>query len=252
MNNVNVLYKNNKDYSVIELIDDSGFQARAIMYKTFFQSASYTGSKRFEMYSKYSNLYDVPSLFNPNIKTSLVLGGGGFSYPKYYINKYPEKTMDVVEIDPEMIKISYDYFYLDEVDENRLNVINEDAFSYIDKCDKKYDSIFVDLYCERDVIYNSITKDTTSKLKKILNDDGILSFNYMLVLGTEDKLRMYVDNLYDSFKYVKAYITDNCFSNEAGNIFIVASNKELSIKPNDIAIELDLDMFLGRKNIQNI
>ena len=67
-----------------------------------------------------------------------MLGGAGFSYPKYLISHYPAKTMDVVEIDEGMVELAFKYFYLDELfdeynlyENERLKIYVMDGRGYL-------------------------------------------------------------------------------------------------------------------------
>jgi spermidine synthase len=51
-----------------------------------------------------------------------MLGGGGISYPHYYLNKHKNKKMDIVEINPKCIEYAKKYFYLDEL----IEIIKKD------------------------------------------------------------------------------------------------------------------------------
>ena len=46
---------------------------------------------------------------NIDIKDTLMIGGAGYNYPKYFISHYQDKTMDVVEIDGEITNSNDDY-----------------------------------------------------------------------------------------------------------------------------------------------
>ena len=60
-----------------------------------YESATFTDeSKVNELVFDYTKFYDL--MFNANIEinNTLLIGGAGYSYPKYYISHYPNKTMD--------------------------------------------------------------------------------------------------------------------------------------------------------------
>lgn len=63
--------------------------------------------------SLYLSYYHLLRHFKPDFQKTLIIGGAGYSFPKSYLQKYPGKQMDVVEIDPQMTQIARDHFYLD-------------------------------------------------------------------------------------------------------------------------------------------
>ena len=52
-----------------------------------------------ELVSEYSKYYNLAEYFNPDFKKTLLFGGAGYSYPKYFLETYANATIDVVEID---------------------------------------------------------------------------------------------------------------------------------------------------------
>ena len=75
-----------------------------------------------------------------NIKKALIIGGAGFSFPKAYISRYGDKSIDVVENNPEMVDIARKYFFLDQLYEEfdleqtgRMNIILDDGLEYLKK-----------------------------------------------------------------------------------------------------------------------
>ena len=117
------------------------------------QSATYTApKKRFEMMFAYMFGFDDTVKNTQGCRDVLLMGGGGFSYPKYFLSAYPDKNMDVIELYGEMHELARKYFYLDEAvqkfdpEGKRLNVIYGDAYKYLKTCGKKYDVILNDTY----------------------------------------------------------------------------------------------------------
>lgn len=71
---------------------------------------------------------------NKNIRRTLLIGGGGFAYPKYYLHKYPERYIDAIEISQTVIDVAREYFGLRELEEragNHLKVIVGDGNAYL-------------------------------------------------------------------------------------------------------------------------
>ncbi|MBR6690241.1 MAG: hypothetical protein IKL65_02805 [Bacilli bacterium] len=113
---------------------------RALISCESIQSLIYMDKeKRQKLCFEYFNYFNIPIHLNPNGVDYLMLGGGGISYPHYYLNKYKDKNLDIVEIDRNNIDIAKRYFYLGELIENnyeRLNIIIDDAIKYISYTNK--------------------------------------------------------------------------------------------------------------------
>lgn len=78
----------------------------------------------------------------------LVLGGGGFSLPKYLIAHCPQLDITAVEIDPKIVAIAHERFFLDEVlaqsnadHGGRVHIITDDAWKVLQN--EKADSLAV-------------------------------------------------------------------------------------------------------------
>ena len=119
-----------------------------------YESATFVDEKKkYELVYSYTKYYDL--MFNANIEinNTLLIGGAGYSYPKYFISHYEDKNMDVVEIDGGITEVAKKYFYLDDLisdynlEENkRLNLINDDGRTYLNNNQKKYDAILNDAF----------------------------------------------------------------------------------------------------------
>lgn len=129
-----------------------------------------------ELVNEYTKYYDLAKHFKPDFKETLMLGGAGYSYPKSFLNKYEDATIDVVEIDPKITELAKKYFNLK--DDKRLAIYHEDARVYLNKTDKKYDVIFGDAFSSRHSLpYHLTTVETVKRKHDILNDDGVVILN---------------------------------------------------------------------------
>ena len=103
----------------------------------------------------------------------LGLGGGALLHAlQYHLNN---PTFDVVEINPEVIDIAKQYFYLDKI--NTANIFQEDANLYITSCKKKYDVILVDIYQDKTYPKHCATQTFFQACQKLLKQDGIIAIN---------------------------------------------------------------------------
>lgn len=86
----------------------------------------------------------------------LVMGGGGYSLPKYLAAHVPAARVDVVEVDPAITKLARERFFLDECLEKtgaekngRLRLVNDDAWAFLRAADEPYDVIVNDAFSGR-------------------------------------------------------------------------------------------------------
>jgi len=145
------------------------------------QSAMYL-DEPFELALRYSKFYNLASHFKPGMKRVLMLGGGGYSYPKYMLRHYPGVQMDVVEIDPQVTMLARKFFHLQ--DDRRLSIIHEDARTFLNRSSKTYDVIMGDTFNSHySIPFHVSTLETVMRLRDRLADDGVAVVN---ILSTID------------------------------------------------------------------
>jgi spermidine synthase len=92
------------------------------------------------------------------------------------LKKYPQATIDVIEIDPKVTELAKKYFNLKE--NPRLTIYHEDGRVYLNKVQKKYDAIFGDAFGSfYSIPYQLTTIETVQKKFDILNNNGVVVLN---------------------------------------------------------------------------
>lgn len=95
--------------------DADGRAVRLLLVGRSVQSATYVEEEyRAEPVFDYYLAFDLMFDAKPDIECVLMVGGGGYAYPKHIIATRPEVHMDVVEIDPAITRIALTDFYLAE------------------------------------------------------------------------------------------------------------------------------------------
>ncbi len=107
--------------------------------------------------------------------SSLTIGGGGYTFPRYMEASYPNTSVDVVEIDPEVTKIVYERLGLPAT--TRIKSYNTDGRWFVMNCREKYDLIFADAYNDLSIPYHLTTREFAAQLKAILKPGGLLMSN---------------------------------------------------------------------------
>ncbi len=138
-----------------------------------------------ELVNEYTKYYHLAKHFNPDFKATLMLGGAGYSYPKEFLSKYPDATIDVIEIDPTITDLAKKYFRLK--DDPRLITYNQDARVYLNKTQKKYDIIFGDAFGSHySIPYQLSTIEAVQKEYGILNNRGVVIMNVISSINGEN------------------------------------------------------------------
>lgn len=188
-----------------------------------------------ELVSEYTKYYHLAKHFNPNFKKTMMLGGAGYSYPKDFLYRYPEATIDVVEIDPKVTELAKKYFRLEE--NPRLTIYHEDGRVFLNKTQEKYDVIFGDAFSSRySLPYQLTTKEAVQKKYNILNDDGIVILN--IISAIEGEKGKFLRAEYATYKslFPQVYlfpVTHSDYGNVVQNIILVALKSEKDQTFND-------------------
>jgi spermidine synthase len=108
---------------------------------------------------------------------ALFIGGGGYTFPRFIDAKYKHAAIDVVEIDPEIIRISQQYLGVSK--DSHIRSCNEDARWFVmnSKEKGKYDFVFGDAFNDLSIPYHLTTKEFAVELKRLMKPDGLFLAN---------------------------------------------------------------------------
>jgi predicted membrane-bound spermidine synthase len=123
----------------------------------------------------YTQQLDKAIASAPHKKSILVLGGGTFTLPQHLAYKYPDSSIDVVEIDPKLADISRQHF--NYKDPANVQLIFDDARTYVNQATKQYDIIVVDVYGDTHVPFSMITREYGDRINALLTPDGVVAVN---------------------------------------------------------------------------
>jgi spermidine synthase len=117
----------------------------------------------------------LPYVFHPEMQDVLIIGGGAGVVPMIFRRAYPV-SIDVVEIDPAVVKVAEKWFGL-RADE-RMRIFAQDGRMFIHNARKQYDLIIIDVYTAGDRIpFHLTTREFLLELKAALRPQGIVLIN---------------------------------------------------------------------------
>ncbi len=224
----------NNDLEILDKTEE-GESIRLLLVNGTRESATYNKKEyRNDLVFRYSICFNEVFTLNRNLNDCLLIGGAGFSYPKYFISHYPDKRLDVVEIDGEMVKLAFKYFYLDELfsdynlyENERLKIYVMDGEEYLISTTKTYDVIFNDAYVSDKPAEGLITFEAVSLVKKHLNPNGVYVINIITAVSGKAAYPLFSELAYvkQIFKYTELYkCRDDVPANEKQNCLIFASD----------------------------
>lgn len=128
-----------------------------------------------DLFLKYARYYRLGDHFNTNIRNALMIGGGGYSYPKDFLKTHPEAEIDVVEIDPAVTELAKEFFHLK--DTARLTIYHEDGRNFLNENEKKYDAIYIDAFSDISMPFHLATREAVQLMYDSLNEGGVVILN---------------------------------------------------------------------------
>ena len=183
---------------------------------------SYINQETNEMGAAYLYYYDLFDYYNKDAKSTLMIGGAAYTYPTYYLNKYEDKTIDVVEIDDKMTELAQGQFGLD-IENPRLKIYTQDGRSFLNRTENKYDTILIDAFKGLNAPFELTTYEALQKAKNALNDNGMVITNIISTLeGEENDFIKYEYATYSAvFPEVKIFRVRNVENTDRQNLILV-------------------------------
>jgi spermidine synthase len=216
------------------------------------QSAMYLDDTT-ELALPYTRFYRLAEYYQPAMRRMLVLGGGGYSFPKYALAHYPDLQIDVVELDPGMTTLARTHFALQ--DNPRLRIIEEDARTFLQKTEAKYDVILCDVFTSHySIPFHLVTVEAIRLMRSALAPEGVVLVN--LLASPEGVANRFYKALYATFKtafpQIQTYaVFDPADQHLWQNIILAATTGPPPDASNDVNIQKMLTHALP-KPIDNI
>ena len=225
------VYEADSEYNHIRVIDfvhpETKQELRTLMLSTEFHTIIDKNSD--DIFSDYLKLYQLDTLFQPEIKKALVLGGGAYAGPVNLLKRHPNAEITVVEIDPAVTEVAKKYFQLK--DNPRLTIEHADARIFLNTNKEKYDVIYGDAFGSYfSIPFQLTTIESVQLMYDALADDGVLIFNIISAFDGEKAtfFKAQYKTLDQVFPTIYAFTTYYHAVEDAGkaqNIILVATKK---------------------------
>lgn len=230
----NIIYEKDTPYGMIQVVDTilDDEAVSFLLVDGQMESAMYLDEeKKYDLIFPYMQKISYAFAVNPNIHDVFLIGGGGFSYPKYYLHKYQTRDITVAEISKDIIDVSYRYYGLDELDiekKSHLHIVSEDGFAWMKEHPHRFDLIINDAFTgDREI---GRTHEDIELIRDHLCDDGILIINGISAIrGIHAHAgKRLISVLKKSFQYtVEMKCDEDLPAYEKQNVLFIASNKPL-------------------------
>ena len=163
----------------------------------------------------------------------LIIGGGGYVFPRYVEKVWPLSLIDVVEIDPAVTKAALNAFGLKK--DTSIRTFHMDARNFADELllrqdrsgpNTLYDFIYGDAFNDYSVPYQLTTREFNDKIFRLLTDQGVYLINVIDVFNSGKFLGAVINTLEQTFPYV--YVFSEAGQPRSGRCtFVIAASKQL-------------------------
>jgi spermidine synthase len=157
--------------------------------------------------------------------SAMFIGGGGYTFPRYLETLYPGSRLDVVEIDPGVTRVAYQYLGLPVT--STIRSFNEDARQYVtrESPQAQYDLILGDAFNDLSVPYHLTTLEFSQRVSQFLKPEGLYLINVIDSYSTGSFLRAFANTLTRVFPYV--YVTAPGYGWEwSSSTFVIVASKQ--------------------------
>lgn len=200
----------------------------------------------------------APAAAQPlSLRRVLMIGGAGFAYPKQLLCEHPGVQLDVVEIDPAMVELAREHFFLDRLEErlavegrsDDLRIFVEDGEAFLRDGEgsavvapgaepgrggcaqhgfARYDVIINDAFVGRDPAAFFASDEGIAAARKRLTPGGLLMANCVVEFTGDAMYRLFaqVERLRDHFAQVYVIDASDEQFGGADNYLVIATDNE--------------------------
>ncbi|MFC6824187.1 spermidine synthase [Halopelagius fulvigenes] len=167
----NVVYHTQTPYQELEVVDRG--DTRTLYLDGQPHSAMDLDDPNAHVFD-YTPYFHLPLLMTDDVDRVLFIGGGGFTGPKRFAAEY-NVTVDVAEIDPEVVDVAKKYFAVEESE--NLTIHTTGGRQFLQETNRTYDLIVLDAYKKDKVPFQLTTVEFMRLANDRLTEDGVLFAN---------------------------------------------------------------------------
>lgn len=176
----------------------------------------------------------------------MVMGGGGYSLPKYLAAYVPAACVDVVEIDPAITKLARERFFLDDCLEEtgaekdgRIRLVNDDAWGFLRAAAEPYDVIVNDAFSGKRPLGPLTTDEGARVVRGHLAEGGVYLANVRCACeGRGARTLREVEEAFGRELAHVSYVPEWPGEPEKpGNNVVVASDAEVAVPEGAVTVQ---------------
>lgn len=160
---------------------------------------------------------------NPEPKV-LVIGGGGYTFPRWVEAFVPSATVEVVEIDPGVTETVYQHLGMSR--DTRIISHNLDGRQFVQElaARKSYQLVVQDAVNDLSVPYHILTKEYNDSIREILTDDGIYLLTVIDLYQDGQLLRSAIRTMMRTFPEVRLLGAHPAWDSGGSAVFVISGS----------------------------
>ena len=159
------------------------------------QSATFVDNPA-ELVFEYTKYYALGTYLKPKAERILMLGGGGYSVPKWLLSENSPLpagsfNLDVVELDPGVTEAAELYLGLEAERHPNMRIVHEDARRFVNRVaegkGERYDLILGDVFnSQASVPFHVGTVEAARSIRESLAEDGVFLMNIISAIDGDN------------------------------------------------------------------
>jgi len=164
--------------------------------------------------ARYTRYMTLAPAYVERFERAAFVGLGGGRTASYLVDSFPQLSMEIAELDPEVIRLAKKYFGVKESE--RLKISAQDGRIFLNRSKSTYDAVFLDAYRGPFVPFHLLTREYFEIIKRHLRPGGVVAQN---VEPSTMVLDSAIRTIGAVFKNVETY-------EAGGNVVIIAYDGE--------------------------
>jgi spermidine synthase len=154
----------------------------------------------------------------------LVIGGGGYTYPRWVEARLPRLGVEVVEIDPGVTEVAYAYLGLPR--STRIVSHNLDGRQFVQELAPRgaYRLVVQDAVNDLSVPYHIMTREYNDQVRALLQPDGAYLLTVIDLYRDGQLLRAAIRTMQASFPRVQLLAAGPAWQSGGANVWVIAGS----------------------------
>lgn len=199
------------------------------------------------LYKIFDQTFHKFNLNASEVKNVLILGFGAGSVASLLREKYNiESELTGVEKDEVVINLAHKYFDIDRF--RNLELICEDAYTFVQTCNKNFDVIIVDLFIDDQVPKCFHEKEFLKQVNQLLLHHGILFFN--TIVNTQ-KQKAEFNELAANMEEIFGHSLTYRLTRDGANNYILIHDRRTAIVTHSFVMKNDKSFFHNKQLVSS-